>query len=106
MLEGAGFNILQPTSKRTHFKSDIYNGQRSALCQHGSTHVDREHEWLDEDGNVFKWRLVYDGQPHQCTRGCQTYHEDGKCETWERKKEQQSWGGQQKCFFVSSSMLR
>ena len=106
MLEAAGFNILRPTAKRCHFDSDIFNGQRSALCQRGQDHVDREHEWIDEEGNVFKWRLEYDGQPHQCTRGCNTYHDDGKCATWERKKEQRSWGGQQKCFFVSSSMLR
>ena len=106
MLEAAGFNILRPTEKRKHFQSDLFNGQRSALCQRGSSHVEREHEWIDADGNVFKWRLEYDGQPHQCTRGCQTFHDDGKCATWERKKEQRSWGGQQKCFFVSSSMLR
>ena len=106
MIEAAGFNVLRPTAKRCHFGSDIFNGQRSALCQRGQSHIDREHEWIDEEGNVFKWRLEYDGQPHQCTRGCNTYHDDGKCATWERKKEQRSWGGQQKCFFVSSSMLR
>ena len=106
MLEAAGFVVLRPTEKRKHFGCDIFNGQRSALCQRGSQHVDRNHEWIDEDGNVFKWRLEYDGQPHQCTRGCNTFHEDGKCATWEKKKEQRSWGGQQKCYVVSSSMLR
>ena len=106
IVEEAGFNILKPTEKRTHYGSTIYNGQRSALCQRGASHIEREHEWIDEEGNVFKWRLEYDGQPHQCTRGCNTYHEDGKCATWEKKKEERSWGGQQKCFFVASSMLR
>ena len=106
MLEAAGFYILKPTAKRCHYNSDIFNGQRSALCQRGSSHIEREHEWNDPEGNVFKWRLEYEGQPHMCTRGCNTYHEDGKCATWEKRQEQRTWGGQQKCFFVASSMLR
>ena len=106
MLDAAGFVVLRPTEKRKHFGCDIYNGQRSALCQRGAEHIDRSHEWVDSEGNVFKWRLEYDGQPHQCTRGCNVYHDDGKCATWEKKKEQRSWGGQQKCYVVSSSMLR
>ena len=106
MLEAAGFVILRPTEKRKHFGCEIFNGQRSALCQRGTEHIDRNHEWIDDDGNVFKWRLEYDGQPHFCSRGCNVYHEDGKCATWDKKKERQSWGGQQKCYVVSSSMLR
>ena len=106
MLDAAGFVILRPTEKRTHFGCNIFNGQRSALCQRGSDHIERNHEWNDPDGNVFKWRLEYEGQPHFCTRGCNAYHDDGKCATWEKKKEERSWGGQQKCYVVSSSMLR
>ena len=105
MLEEAGFTILKETHKRTYYESSIFNGQRSALVQRGNHHLERDHEWISETGDVFKWWLDYDGQPFNCRR-CNIFHDDGKCPAWEKKKEERSWGGQQKCFFVSSSMLR
>ena len=105
MLEEAGFVILKETHKRTYYDSSIYNGQRSALVQRGNQHLERDHEWTSDNGDVYKWWLEYDGQPFMCRR-CNIFHDDGKCPAWEKKKEERSWGGQQKCFFVSSSMLR
>ena len=64
MIEAAGFTLLRPTEKRCHRDTNFFNGQRSALAMRGSDHIEREHEWHDDDGNVFKWRLEYDGQPH------------------------------------------
>ena len=106
MLEDAGFTIVTPTSKNRHFGSQIENGMRSAQVIRGDQHIGREHVWYDSQNQGHKWYLQYQGQPHRCTRGCNTFHEDGKCEAWERKKEQKSWQGQQKCYFVSSSLLR
>ena len=106
ILEEGGFTILQPTENRTHRNSDFVNGQRSALVMRGDNHLEREREWVDEDGNCFKWRLEYDGQPHRCTRGCNTYHHDGKCDSWAKRKEKKNFDGQQPCYMISSSLLR
>jgi hypothetical protein len=35
---------------------------RSALIERGLEHVEREYEWIGEGGDVYKWRLEYDGQ--------------------------------------------
>ena len=106
MLEEAGFTIVTPTSKNNHFASKIENGTRLAQVIRGDQHIGREHVWYDSKGQGHKWYMEYHGQPHRCTRGCNTFHEDGKCDAWERKKEQKSWEGQQKSFFVSSSLLK
>ena len=106
MLKAAGCEIITPTERRCHFSSRLHNGQRSSRVQRGSQHLEREQEWHNEEGNVFWWRLEYVGQPFQCRRGFGIFHANGKCAAWEKKKEERSWGGQQKCFIVSSSMLR
>ena len=106
MLEEKGFIIVTKTSKNRHFRSPIENGVRSAQVIRGDNHIDREHVWYDSKGQGHKWYLEYQNQPHNCTRGCKTFHEDGKCQAWEKKVEKKSWAGQQKCFFVSSSLLR
>ena len=106
LLEEACFVVIRPTEKRRHFNSDIGNGQRSALVIRGREHIEREQEWIDDEGNVFRWRLEYDGQPHRCTRGCGVFHADGKCASWERQRQERSREGQQKCYIVSSSLLR
>ena len=106
MLEEAGFTIVTPTSKNSHYGSPIKNFMRSAQVMRGDRHIDRDHVWYDQEGQGHKWRLIYDGQPHRCTRGCNVFHDDGKCEAWEKEKEKKTWEGQQKCFFVSSSLLK
>ena len=106
MLESAGFIIVTPTSKNRHFSSKIENGTRSAQVIRGDQHIGREHVWYDGKGQGYKWYLQYNGQPHRCTRGCNIFHEDGKCDIWEKQKERKSWEGQQKVFFVSSSLLK
>ena len=108
LFEEARFVVVRPTEKRTHFGSIMYNGQRSALCMRSdeTTDIQRQQEWIDESGRVYRWRIEYEGQPHQCTRGCGVFHEDGKCGAVERQRAERAMEGQQKCFFVSSSMLR
>ena len=106
ILEKEGFVLLQPTQKDFHRDTNIYNGVRSALAMRGSTHLDRNHDWTHEEGHVYKWRLQYDNQPYMCTRTCNVFHDDGKCPAWEKEKERRSYEGQQKCYVVSTSLLR
>ena len=106
ILEEGGFTVHKPTKKRTYLHNDVLNGQRSARCERGSNHLPRNHEWIGPEGQVFKWRLQYEGQPYYCFRGCSIIHEDGKCPRWEQRKEERQNAGQQRCFFFSSSMLR
>ena len=50
LLEEARFVIIRSTEKRTHYNSNIGNGQRSALVVRGNQHIEREPEWADEEG--------------------------------------------------------
>ena len=106
ILTEAGFTIIRGTEKRFHPGTGYYTGERSARVTRGDRHADRKHEWHDHEGNVFQWRLEYQGQPFDCFKGCGIFHEDGKCKKMEEKKEKRAMAGQQKCFFASSSMLR
>ena len=106
IVEEGGFVIKRSTEKRTHGHTGVFNGQRSAQCERGSDHLPRNHEWIGPEGDVYKWRLEYEGQPYYCFRGCSIMHEDGKCPRWEKLKEVKDSAGQQKCFFFSSSTLR
>ena len=106
ILTKAGFSIVRGTEKRLHGGTGYYTGERSARVTRGDQHAPRNHEWHDDDGNVFKWRLEYQGQPFQCFRGCGIFHDDGKCKKQEEFKEKKAMAGQQKCFFAATSMLR
>ena len=106
ILTEAGFTIHRGTEKRHHGTTGYYTGERSARVSRGDRHAERKHEWVDPEGNVFQWRLEYQGQPFQCFRGCGIFHEDGKCRKEAERKEKTAMAGQQKCFFASSSMLR
>ena len=106
VLVEAGFTIVRGTEKRTHGGTTYYTTERSARVTRGDRHAERNHEWHDHEGNVFKWRLQYQGQPFECFSGCGVFHEDGKCKRMEEKKERKAMAGQQRCFFASSSMLR
>ena len=106
VLEEAGFTVLKPTEKRKYFKTDVYSGQRSAHCQRGRNHIERNHEWIGPEDHIYKWRVEYEDQPFDCFKGCNIRHEDGKCPRWEKQKEARDSAGQQKCFFYSSSSLR
>ena len=106
ILEAASFTIVRGTEKRTHGVTGYYTRERSARVTRGERHAERNHEWHDHEGNVYRWRLQYQGQPFQCFRGCGIFHEDGRCKEQEEKKEKRAMAGQQKCFFASSSMLR
>ena len=72
MLESAGFTIVTPTSKNRHFGYKTENGTRSAQVIRGDQHMDREQVWYDDKRQGHKWYLQYNGQPHRCTRGCNT----------------------------------
>ena len=68
--------------------------------------MDRNHEYIADNGKVYKWRLDYEGQPFYCFRGCGVFHEDGKCPKWEKIKERRANDGQQKStspLFLSSA---
>ena len=106
ILEKEGFNLLVPTKWDDHFDSPFRNGRRFALGMRATGHVEREHVWYGEEGHVYKWKLIYDGQPHECRRGCHKRHEDGICPKFQQEKERRSFEGQQKVFVVGSSLLR
>ena len=106
LLKAEGCLIAGTTQKRYHFDSQWYNGQRSALVVRGNQHLERQREWVSPSGDTYKWRLEYDGQPHHCWRGCNTFHEDGTCLKQQQWQERRSWQGQQKCHMVGSSLLR
>ena len=106
VLVEAGFTVLKPTEKRTYFKTNVFSGQRSAHCQRGRDHIERNHEWIGPEGHIFKWRIEYEDQPFDCFKGCNIWHNDGKCPKWEKQKESRDSAGQQKCFVYSSSSLR
>ena len=106
LLKSEGCQVVGTTQKRFHYGTNWYNGQRTALVVRGSRHLGRERQWTSPSGEVYKWRLEYDGQPHQCTRGCNAYHEDGVCRSQQQWQERRSWQGQQKCHMVGSSLLR
>ena len=106
VLTAAGCVIVNATEKGIHENTSLYDGMRYATVDRGTRHLEREHEYVDEKGNVFRWRLEYAGQPHHCFRGCGIFHEDGKCPEWQRRKDRRAMEGQQKCFVVTSSMFR
>ena len=106
ILERAGFTLIVPTTLDTHFDSDYYNGNRWASVMRTAGHAEREHTWTGAQGHVYQWKLIYDGQPFDCRRGCQKWHDDGVCPRFEKMKERRSYEGQQKTFFVGSSLLR
>ena len=106
LLKSDGCQVVGTTQKRFHYGTNWYNGQRTALVVRGSQHLERERQWTSPSGEVYKWRLEYDGQPHQCTRGCNAFHEDGVCQRQQQWQERRSWQGQQKCHMVGSSLLR
>ena len=109
ILEDEGFTILSPTEKKHHQEGDgtpVLNGMRSTFTMRGSTHAERFREWESPDGHIFKYQLIYDGQPYQCNRGCGIMHNDGKCPKWEKQQEKKSFAGQQKCYIVGTSLMR
>ena len=78
MLTAAGCEVVSPTIKCTHEKTNLFDGMRMATIDRGSRHLDRDHEYTDANGKTYKWRLEYAGQPYHCFRGCGIFHEDGK----------------------------
>ena len=106
ILKAEGCHVHATTQKRYHYGTTWFNGQRSALVVRGAQHLERQREWTSPSGDVYKWRLEYDHQPHQCTRGCNAYHDDGVCQRFQQWQERKSWQGQQKCHMVGSSLLR
>ena len=106
VLEAAGFTLDEPTFKTTHKDTTVYDGNRIAYVIRGKNHIDRNHEWISDEGKVFKWRLEYDGQPFYCFRGCNILHENGNCPKWEKIKERRANEGQQKVYIASSSVFR
>ena len=106
LLKSEGCHVVGTTQRRYHFGTNWYNGQRTALVVRGSRHLGRERQWTSPSGEVYKWRLEYDGQPYQCFRGCNAFHDDGVCQKQQQWQERRSWQGQQKCHMVGSSLLR
>ena len=106
IMEKEGFQLDIPTKWDTHFDSPFGNGRRFASGIRAANHVQREHVWYGKEGHVYKWKLIYDGQPHECRRGCFMWHEDGLCPKFQQEKERRGFDGQQKVFVVGSSLLR
>ena len=106
ILEAAGCTVQEPTFKSTHRHTTVYDGFRIAYVVRGDDHMDRNHEYIADDGKVFKWRLDYEGQPFYCFRGCDIFHGDGKCPKWEKIKERRDNDGQQKIYIAASSLFR
>ena len=106
ILEAAGCTITEPTIKSTHQHTTLYDGFRIAYVVRGEQHMERNHEYIADNGLVFKWRLDYQGQPFYCFRGCDVFHQDGKCPKWEKIKERKANDGQQKCYIAGSSLFR
>ena len=106
ILKAEGCHVHATTQKRYHYGTTWFNGQRSALVVRGAQHLERQREWTSPSGDVYKWRLEYDHQPHHCWRGCNAYHADGVCQKHQQWQERKTWQGQQKCHMVGSSLLR
>ena len=106
LLRAEGCFIDKSTMKSRFFDSTVRTGQRTAMVARGAAHLERQRQWTSPSGEVYKWRLEYDGQPHRCTRGCNEFHEDGVCPTWRAIQERRSWQGQQKCYVAGSSLVR
>jgi hypothetical protein len=105
ILKEAGFDIIKGTSKTFYKGTSLYNGYRSALVERGEGHLDRDHEWRDDEGNIYKFFIEYDSQPHHCHLGCNTYH-PGDCPKKRTRREARENDGQQPIVFFSSSQLR
>ena len=106
ILEAAGCIIDEPSFKSTYKDTTVYDGNRLAYVKRGPDHIERNHEYTDDNGRVFQWRLDYEGQPFYCFKGCGIFHEDGKCPKWEKMKERRANDGQQKCYIAASSLFR
>ena len=106
ILEAGGCTVEEPTYLTTHSQTTMYDGNRIAWVTRGSEHLPRNHEYIADNGKVYKWRLEYDGQPFNCFRGCGIFHEDAKCPKWEKIKERRANDGQQKCYIAASSIFR
>ena len=106
ILTAAGWEVVSPTEYLVHEGTNVYDGVRMATVDRGPRHLERNHEFTNENGRTYKWRLEYAGQPFHCFLGCGVFHEDGKCGEWERRRNRRKMEGQQKCFVVSSSVLR
>ena len=80
-----GATIIKPTVK-LEFRDakGLYNGVREAHVELGANHIPRWHTWTSDNGDEYRYKLVYRRQPFEC-RQCEEEHYDGQCPRWKTK---------------------
>ena len=83
LLKDLGADVVEPTKRKRHPGTNLYNGIREVLFKVGKKPIPKRHIWTNEGGRRgetnHEWTFTYRGQPFEC-RGCgNAWHANGRC---------------------------